>query len=117
MQGERNLGDLVLKRLDLASLKSVRECAAQILKEETRLDILVLNAGVMMAPYEPRTADGFDMQMGTNHLGHYLFTRLLVPLLKSTAREYQRARVVTVASMGARVLQRAAAAARRQLGH
>ena len=52
----------------------------------------------MMAPAEPRTADGFDMQMGTNHLGHFLFTRLLVPLLKDTAAKTGDVRVVTLSS-------------------
>jgi retinol dehydrogenase-12 len=99
LRGQKNTGELTLGLLDLSSLESVRECAARLLKEEQRLDILVLNAGVMTCPALPRTKDGFDMQMGTNHLGHYLFTRLLVTLLKKTAEESQRARVVIVSSM------------------
>ena len=64
------------------------------------MDLLVLNAGVMMSPLSPRTKDGFEMQMGTNHLGHFLFTRLLLPLLRKTAgNEFGgKPRVIVVSS-------------------
>lgn len=93
-------GEILLREMDLSSMDSIRIAALQLLQEETRLDILVLNAGVMMAPNQPKTADGFDMQMGTNHLGHFLLTRMLISLLKKTANEHNPdVRVVTVASM------------------
>ncbi len=60
--GVKGAGDLALRRLDLSSLSSVRRCAAELLRRESRLDLLVLNAGVMMCPPKPRTEDGFDMQ-------------------------------------------------------
>lgn len=92
-------GEIVLGAMDLSSMDSIRIAADRLLKEESRLDILVLNAGVMMSPSKPKTVDGFDMQMGTNHLGHFLFTRMLISLLKKTVRDHNpNVRVVTVAS-------------------
>ena len=58
--------------------------------------MLVLNAAVMMTPLESRTEDGFETQMGVNHLGHFLLTRKLAPLLETTASEFGSARVVVV---------------------
>jgi NAD(P)-dependent dehydrogenase (short-subunit alcohol dehydrogenase family) len=81
--------------LDLASLASVRACAARLLLQYDRLDLLVNNAGVMACPLA-RTADGFELQFGTNHLGHFLFTGLLVPLLVAGAP----ARIVNLSSDG-----------------
>jgi NAD(P)-dependent dehydrogenase (short-subunit alcohol dehydrogenase family) len=79
--------------LDLGSQASVREAADQILAAHERIDLLVNNAGVMGIP-ERRTVDGFEMQFGTNHLGHYALTALLMPaLLRAPA-----ARIVTVTS-------------------
>jgi NAD(P)-dependent dehydrogenase (short-subunit alcohol dehydrogenase family) len=79
--------------LDLGSLASVREAAERILATHEQVDILVNNAGVMGIP-ERRTADGFEMQFGVNHLGHYALTALLMPaLLRADA-----ARIVTVTS-------------------
>ena len=79
--------------LDLGSQASVREAAEQILAKHEQIDILVNNAGVMGIP-ERSTADGFEMQFGTNHLGHYALTALLMPaLLRARA-----ARIVTVTS-------------------
>jgi NAD(P)-dependent dehydrogenase (short-subunit alcohol dehydrogenase family) len=79
--------------LDLASLASIREFAATYRAGHRTLDILVNNAGVMAIPYA-RTADGFEMQFGTNHLGHFALTGLLLePILAAPG-----ARVVTVSS-------------------
>ena len=86
---------VVLKKLDLSSLASVRKFAEEILKEEPRLDILVNNAGVMMCPYS-KTEDGFEMQIGVNHFGHFLLTNLLLDRLK----EAPKARIVNVSSVG-----------------
>jgi NAD(P)-dependent dehydrogenase (short-subunit alcohol dehydrogenase family) len=84
---------LELVRLDLASLTSVRAAAEQILGVHGRVDLLVNNAGVMGLP-ERRTADGFEMQLGVNHLGHWALTALLMPALIAAPR----ARVVAVTS-------------------
>jgi NAD(P)-dependent dehydrogenase (short-subunit alcohol dehydrogenase family) len=79
--------------LNLASLASVRSASERILSLHDRIDILVNNAGVMAIP-ERKTEDGFEMQFGVNHLGHYALTSLLLPALLRA----ERARVVTVTS-------------------
>ena len=81
--------------LDLTSLASVRASAAEIAAAHPRLHLLVNNAGVMACPLE-RTADGHELQFGTNHLGHFLFTNLLVPNLVAGAP----ARIVNLSSSG-----------------
>jgi len=81
--------------LDLASLESVRQFAAWYLDTHDELNVLVNNAGVMYTPLE-RTAEGFEMQFGTNHVGHFLLTCLLVPALLAGAP----ARVVNLSSGG-----------------
>ena len=68
-------------RVDLASLASVRECCEQLLEDLDKVDILINNAGVMTCP-EMRTEEGFEMHLGTNHLGHFLLTSLLLPRLR-----------------------------------
>jgi NAD(P)-dependent dehydrogenase (short-subunit alcohol dehydrogenase family) len=93
LQSEVPGADLVLRRLDLADLASVRGCATEVLAENDGIDILVNNAGVMAAPLR-RTADGFELQFGTNHLGHFALTGLLLPGLLARPG----ARVVTVSS-------------------
>ncbi|MFM8520379.1 MAG: oxidoreductase [Solirubrobacterales bacterium] len=86
-------GNFEVVPLDLASLDSVRQAAARIASEHPTLDILINNAGVM-AVAEAQTADGFEMQFGVNHLGHWALTSLLLkPLLDAPA-----GRVVTVTS-------------------
>jgi NAD(P)-dependent dehydrogenase (short-subunit alcohol dehydrogenase family) len=79
--------------IDLASLASIREAADRILRTHDRIDLLVNNAGVMAVP-ERRTKDGFEMQFGVNHLGHFALTALLLPALLRA----ERARVVSVTS-------------------
>ena len=73
-------GATSFQHLDLADLDSVRASADELLARIERLDVLLNNAGVMACPLA-RTADGFEMQFGTNHLGHFLFTARLFPLL------------------------------------
>jgi NAD(P)-dependent dehydrogenase (short-subunit alcohol dehydrogenase family) len=80
--------------LNLADLVSVRQAAQQFRAEHDRLDLLVNNAGVMGTPYR-QTADGFELQMATNHLGHFALTGLLLDRLQAS----DRARVVTVSSL------------------
>jgi NAD(P)-dependent dehydrogenase (short-subunit alcohol dehydrogenase family) len=83
-------GETEVRRLDLASLASVREFAAAW---EGDIDLLINNAGVMVPPLT-RTADGFELQFGTNHLGHFALTNLLL--------EHVTGRVVSVSSVGHR---------------
>jgi len=80
-------------RVDLASLASVRDAAAQLRSRITRIDLLVNNAGVMTRR-EGRTEDGFELQFGTNHLGHFALTGLLLDLMIKVPGS----RVVTVTS-------------------
>lgn len=81
-------------QLDLASLAKVRKAAAEFLEGDQRLDILVNNAG--LAGAQGITTDGFELAFGVNHLGHFLFTELLLDKLRASAP----ARIVIVASMG-----------------
>ena len=83
--------------LDLASLGSVRQAADEILASCPRLDLLINNAGVMYVPSQ-RTEDGFELTFGTNHLGHFALTGLLLPRLLDTPDS----RVVTVSSVAHR---------------
>ncbi len=79
--------------LDLSDLTSVHDAAAQVTCDYERIDLLIDNAGVMAMPNQ-RTADGFEMQFGTNHLGHFAFTGLVLPNLTSV----DGSRVVIVSS-------------------
>ena len=84
IKGASKSDEVIMKRLDLASLASVRQFSEEILQEESRIDILINNAGVMLTPY-CLTEDGFEMQFGTNHLGHFLLTNLLLDRIKESA--------------------------------
>ena len=83
--------------LDLSSLASVRRFAGEFTRRYDRLDILINNAGIMRTPFG-KTADGFELQFGVNHLGHFALTGLLLDLIIRTPQ----ARVVTVSSWGHR---------------
>lgn len=87
-------GRLEPRTLDLADLGSVRELADALRSDQERIDLLVNNAGVMMCP-EGTTADGFERQLGTNHLGHFALTGLLLERLAAGSDP----RVVTVSSL------------------
>jgi NAD(P)-dependent dehydrogenase (short-subunit alcohol dehydrogenase family) len=82
-----------LEELDLASLDSVRSFAQRFGEKHHGLDLLINNAGVMASPRR-HTADGFELHLGTNHLGHFALTNLLLPLMEGR----QDARVVTLSS-------------------
>jgi NAD(P)-dependent dehydrogenase (short-subunit alcohol dehydrogenase family) len=87
-------GEARVEALDLADLSSIRDFAQRVLAKHGRLDLLINNAGVMGLP-RAETADGFEMQIGTNHLGHFALTGLLLPALRDT----DGARVVTLSSL------------------
>jgi NAD(P)-dependent dehydrogenase (short-subunit alcohol dehydrogenase family) len=91
--------DVALQELDLSSLESTRAAAEQLRADHDRIDLLINNAGVMYTPKQT-TKDGFEMQFGTNHLGHFAFTGLLLDRLLPVAGS----RVVTVSSVGHRIL-------------
>lgn len=84
--------------LDLAELGSIEGFAERLSDQLSRLDILVNNAGVMRPVRRMETADGFELQLGTNHMGHFALTGRLMPLLKATGGS----RVVTLSSVAAR---------------
>lgn len=81
-------------KLNLACMKSIREFSETFHKIEEKLDILINNAGIMACP-KSYTDDGFEMQMGVNHLGHFLLTNLLLDLLKKSPQ----GRIVNVSSL------------------
>ena len=88
-------GSIELVELDLASLESVRACADTLLAQGKPLDVIITNAGVMATPFG-KTADGFETQFGTNHLGHFVLVNRLASLIPSGGR------VIALASSGHR---------------
>jgi len=98
VKAETGAADVFLLPLDLASLDSVRACAETFLARDEPLHVLVNNAGV--AGMSGLTADGFELHFGTNHIGHYALTQLLLPRMTGSGPD---ARVVTVASDGHRM--------------
>ena len=94
----RITGDVTVQALDLTSLDSIRSAAADLRAAHPRIDLLINNAGVMYTPKQT-TADGFELQFGTNHLGHFALTGLLLDRLLPVPGS----RVVTVSSVGHRI--------------
>ncbi len=90
--------DVALQELDLTSLESIRGAADQLRSNYDRIDLLINNAGVMYTP-KSTTKDGFELQFGTNHLGHFALTGLLLDRLLPVAGS----RIVTVSSQGHRI--------------
>src|ERR1700757_5123237 len=90
-----NGGGFELVALDLASLKSVRTCAEGLLKKGEPFDVVIANAGVMATPFG-HTANGFETQFGTNHLGHFVLVNRIAPLLRPGGR------LINLASAGHR---------------
>jgi NAD(P)-dependent dehydrogenase (short-subunit alcohol dehydrogenase family) len=93
---------VTLQELDLTSLDSVRKAADELRAAHPRIDLLINNAGVMYVPSRETTKDGFEMQFGTNHLGHFALTGLLLDNILPV----DGSRVVTVSSVGHRILAR-----------
>lgn len=86
--------DLHILELDLADLESVKRFVETFKHEYSQLDLLINNAGVMIPPYS-KTTDGFELQFGTNHLGHFALTGRLLDILKGT----ENSRIINVASL------------------
>lgn len=93
IQKKTNEGEVIVKTLDLASLASIKKFAEEINRDEPKLDVLINNAGVFQCPFS-HTEDGFETQMGVNHLGHFYLTNLLLEKLKKSCPS----RVVIVSS-------------------
>ncbi|XP_029845246.2 retinol dehydrogenase 11-like isoform X1 [Ixodes scapularis] len=87
--------EVVLRRLDLCSFKSIREFADDIIAGEERLDVLINNAGIVPFPERVETVDGFEQTFQTNHLGPFLLTNLLLGKLKASAPS----RIITLSSL------------------
>ena len=100
LRAESPAHDLDFVPLDLASLASVKRCADRLLESEPRIDVLIANAG--LAGHRDTTEDGFEIQFGVNHLGHYLLVRLLTQRLVESAPS----RVVIVSSRNHRFAKR-----------
>ncbi len=98
IEGRHPGAQVRFRLLDLASLASVAAFAASLASEENALDLLVNNAGVMSLPTRRVTVDGFEMQFGTNYLGHFALTARLLPLLRAS----RAPRVVQVSSIAHR---------------
>jgi len=97
MMADGGLGELVYEQLDLASLHSVKTFADNVIKAESRLDLLINNAGIMIPP-QSKTEDGFEIQFGVNFIGHFALTGHLFNLLEATTGS----RVVTLSSIAHR---------------
>src|SRR5271170_5711523 len=82
---EAHGGSFELVAVDLASLASVRACADALLAKGEPFDVIIANAGVMASPFG-HTADGFETQFGTNHLGHFVFVNRIAPLIRAAGR-------------------------------
>jgi len=87
--------DVSFVRMDLASLASVREAAAEVLASVSRIDALICNAAIAQVPTQKLTVDGFESMLGTNHYGHFLLCGLLYPRVEET-----KGRIVVVSSLG-----------------
>ncbi|MGB7407765.1 MAG: SDR family NAD(P)-dependent oxidoreductase, partial [Pontixanthobacter sp.] len=95
IRGDSTDADVETILCDLAELDSVRRCAKEAAERFDRIDLLINNAGIMAPPFG-KTVDGFETQFGTNHLGHFLLTNLLMPLV----RKGTEPRIVNLSSRG-----------------
>jgi NAD(P)-dependent dehydrogenase (short-subunit alcohol dehydrogenase family) len=80
-EGTFNVGSFELIALDLADLESVRRCADALPAKGEPFDVIIANAGVIATPFR-HTADGFEMQFGINHLGHFVLVNRIAPLVR-----------------------------------
>lgn len=91
--GQNKSADVEVMKIDLSDLTSVKSFAEEYKNKYNKLDLLINNAGVMIPPYS-KTKDGFELQMGTNHFGHFALTLQLIDIIQATPN----ARIVNVAS-------------------
>lgn len=96
-------GQLIYLHLQLDDLTTIKKSADEFLAKESRLDVLWNNAGVMVPPQGSKTVQGYELQLGTNNLGHFLFTHFLRPVLAKTAQTAPKnsVRVIWVSSSAA----------------
>jgi len=93
-------GDITVMSVDLGNMASIRKFAQEYISTKKPLDILINNAGIMAGPYV-KTSDGFESQFGVNHLGHFLLTNILLPVLIKSGSKAHPSRVVNLSSAGA----------------
>lgn len=91
--------ELCFLDLDLTSFESIRTCAAEFIAQEGRLDILILNGGIIRVALG-KTLEGYEVHFGLNYLGHALLSRLLIPTMLQTAEQQSDTRIVIVSSEG-----------------
>jgi len=103
MAAPQSSGDLVFLSLDLADLSTIKKSAQEFLSKESKLHVLFNNAGVMNPAQGSKTAQGYELQLGVNDIGTFMFTKLLTPILVETAKTEPKGtiRVVWVASSAA----------------
>jgi NAD(P)-dependent dehydrogenase (short-subunit alcohol dehydrogenase family) len=96
-------GELIFLKLELDDLSTIKSSAEEFLAKESRLDVLWLNAGVMVPPADAKTKQGYQLELGINNLGHYFFASFLRDVLASTAKITPKAsvRVIWVSSSAA----------------
>ena len=97
MAKEEIQGSFEVFDLDLNSLESVRQFSQQVLSKNLPIHVLINNAGIMFGPRK-ESADGFELQLATNHLGHFLLIHLLMPKLREAGTKELPARVINVSS-------------------
>jgi retinol dehydrogenase-12 len=99
----KSKGEMVFLKLDLDDLRTIKASVEEFLSKEERLDVLWNNAGVMVPPQGSQTKQNYELQLGTNNVAPFLFTKLLAPILSKTAKESPvgSVRVVWVASSAA----------------
>eukprot|EP01118_Nematostelium_gracile_P006322 TRINITY_DN2032_c0_g1_i1.p1 TRINITY_DN2032_c0_g1~~TRINITY_DN2032_c0_g1_i1.p1 ORF type:complete len:252 (+),score=61.25 TRINITY_DN2032_c0_g1_i1:93-848(+) len=105
--GESFENNIVFLQMDLADIQSIRSAAERLIQDEPEIHVLINNAGVMATPYE-FTKDGYEMQWGTNVVGHFVLTKLLLPTLQSTAKNHPKGtvRIINVSSVGHKMAPR-----------
>jgi len=91
-------GTISVRQLDLADLASIKALGTSLAQEFPKIDIVILNAGIMACPLS-RTKQGFEQQIGVNHIGHFYLTKLLLPSLKAAGTTENPSRLVAVSSM------------------
>jgi retinol dehydrogenase 12 len=90
--------NVIVKELDLNSLRSIKKFAEDILMTESRIDYLICNAGIMALPTLEHTVDGFEKQIGVNAFGHWYLISLLLPMMRAQAAAQQEGRIVILSS-------------------
>jgi retinol dehydrogenase-12 len=106
LRDEIKTGEVTFIRVDLGDLSTIKPFADEFTKLSSKLDILVCNAGVMSPPDGSKTKDGYELQLGTNTIGHFALTQALLPILLSTAEQTHNVRVVHVSSNAHRMAPR-----------